>query len=159
MALYLLIRDHMAHSGAVEVGWRVDMIGGYTRGGDVMFSYHASVENMLVWARHPSRRWQDKIPIGIIDVRDTFMPEHKLFASVPVLDRVVYYMLDPYSMDEMGALAEPGDVRISRRTVLNAAFGAPAGVGSVRDRLTARVMDRMNKPDYWAEYGVWPNDD
>lgn len=169
MALYLLIRDHKAHAGAVEVGWRLEAKGGYHREGDVIFAYHSSVEQMLRWAQQPARRWQEKVPLGIVDVRDSWIPEHKLFASVPVLSKVTYYMLDPSFLDSGHSLpmpeSEPGDPEqgmwmardkmitpgaISRRTVYNAAFGAPAGAGSVRDRLQARFMEELNQMDYWA---------
>jgi hypothetical protein len=92
MSLFLLIRDHKAHVGSIEVGWRVEKLAGYSREGDVIFSYHASVDNMLKWAQHPARRWQEKIPLGVIDVRDSWIPEPKLFASVPVLSKLEYFM-------------------------------------------------------------------
>lgn len=183
MSLYLLIRDHKAHSGAIEVGWRVELLPGFSRTGDMIFAYHSSVDFMLMWARHPARKWVEKIPLGIIDVRNIIAPEHKLFSSVPVLDRVTYYMMDSTSVGEIGDLmadhanwnsTPPGDPDngmwiardsaekpkppVSRRQILNAALGAPAGTGSVRDRLQAQIMERMNKLDYWAEHGVWPDE-
>lgn len=170
MALYLLIRDHKAHPGALEVGWRVNLEPGYHREGDVIFAYHSSVEHMLKWAQQSSRKWHEKIPLGIIDVRDTWIPEEKLFASVPILSKLSYHMLDSVSVEELGGMiasASPGDPDqgmwiaradrryiqpgvLSRRTVYNAAFGAPAGVGSVRDRLQDKVIQELNQLDYWA---------
>lgn len=174
MALYLLVRDHWSRAGMVEVGWRVALCGGQAREGDFIFSYHANLEDMLVWARSPARAWHKKMPIAVIDVRDLIAPESKLFASVPALGRLPYYSFSS-SADECAGGTDPdlpelpGDEDtgmwmarakpvVTRRQVYRAALGAAAGQGSVRDRLQRKFVEDLNRMDSWAR-GVKPAGD
>lgn len=151
VALYLLLRDHKLGNGAIEVGWRVGLVFGRECAGDVIWSYHSSLSQMLEWARDPVRGWRSKMPMGVIDERDLLVPEDRVFESVPPLRRLPYFHLpsdggvEVVSGDGGGSEGISKRVWVGRREVYSAAFGVPVGSGSVRDRLRDGLMRDLNR--------------
>lgn len=148
--IYLLLRDHKPHAGAIEVCWRTQHSFAYSLEGDFVWGYFANRDKLVAWVANFN--WRGLIPSGIIDIRFGAYEEVDLRAikmHSPSLQRVMSHIGQAVYPDlGQGGNFGAADAVLpvySTGAVMAMTLQAGAGEGSRRSRLIQERIDKLNK--------------